>query len=353
MRENNPFDDTGTGKDIPKSADQASANAMNALNEPKKSGFLSNLKNRKKTAEPTPAADSQPTSASDFSSSDTAYSPLINENEPQIPTEAQFTDSNQEKPTSANEASTNTFQRKPPVAIDGVSPDYSAQPTTSQPTSTQYEATTPAPRYEDFQPVEQQPYTPPQEQPMIYQQPYQQDYYQQQPTDPYTANNQPLPVNYNTTPNIYDPYNPYAEMVDLNPGARDPNKKPDWKFIITLSAAIICFATTIFFFIGYSSASNSVKANEAEILELESKTSSDSKDLLKIEDLENTVRDLTEKNTTLIESNDELKKNEDKLKELETTNTTLQEDKQSWQDKYYDVLTRCGEKCASSSSRSD
>jgi FtsZ-binding cell division protein ZapB len=346
MRENNPFADTSTPTDGSTTADQASANALDALNEPKKSGFWGALKNRKKPAETPPAPDSPQAAATDFPSSDTAYQPLINETQAPASTAAQAPE-----PPQPSQTNSGTFKKTPPIAIDGVSPDYSNASPDRQATA-QFEQ--PAPtgaRYEDFQPAEQ-PYAPAPEQPMIYQQPAQ-DYYQPQP-DPYLTN-QPLPVNYGATPNIYDPYNPYATMVDLNPTAPDPNKKPDWKFVITFSIAIICFAGMIFFAISYAAANNNSKEIETDLLDLQNKSVDSSKAASQVEDLQNTVRELTSKNETLKESNDSLKKNEDKVKELETTNTTLQTDRQAWMDKYYEVLTKCGDKCVggSSSSSSD
>jgi hypothetical protein len=346
MRENNPFEEIGSVAGASNTTDQASANAINALNEPKKSsGFFGALKNRKKN-DPQPEVDipPAPTSASDFSSSDSAYSPLLNETQPQ---EAPVANPPELPPNSPPE----TFQKNPPVAIDGVSPDYNAP--VNQTMTSQYEQLTPeVSRYEDFQQAEQ-PYAAPQEQPMIYQQPYQQEYYPQ--ADPYAAN-QPLPVNYNTAPNVYDPYNPYATMVDLNQDA-PLNKKPDWKFVITFSIAIICFAGMIFFAINYAATNSAMKQSEIEILELQNKTTDSSKAASRVEDL---TRELSTKTEDLKEANDALKKNEDKIKELETNASTLQTEKQSWQDKYYDVLTRCGDKCAggsntnsSSSSNSD
>ncbi|MDR3125695.1 MAG: hypothetical protein LBU20_01305, partial [Candidatus Nomurabacteria bacterium] len=234
MRENNPFEDTSAPDDGSKTADQASANALDALKEPKKSsGFLGALMNRKKPSEsPVASTETPAASAADFSGSDSSFQPLINETPPGTAVPAA------EPPTPTNVS--DTFKKTPPVAIDGVSPDYNApvstQPTaqpTTQPVVATYEQPAPtAPQYEDL-PQAESPYTTPPEQPMIYQQPAAQDYYQPQP-DPYLTN-QPLPVNYNTAPNMYDPYNPYATMVDLNPNAPDPAKKPDWKFVITFS----------------------------------------------------------------------------------------------------------------------
>jgi hypothetical protein len=352
MRENNPFEDSAAPADgSSSSADPASANALDALNEPKKAGFFGALKNRLQTqadnnpvaTSDTPPADSPPASASDFSGSDSAYQPLINES-PTPPSP---------QPETAPVEPQSSFKKTPPIAIDGVSPDYNAlsnNQTPGQPAAVQYDqiAQPTAQQYEALQP--EQPYAPLPEQPMIYQQPATQDYYQQ-PTDPYQAN-QPLPVNYGTAPNIYDPYNPYATMVDLNPNAPDPNKKPDWRFVITFSIAFICFAGMIFFAISYTSASNLSKDTEAQLIELENKANENTKSASQVEDLQNTVRDLTSKNETLQESNDSLKKNEDKVKELETQLTTAQTERQSWMDKYYDALTKCGDKCANSSSSS-
>ena len=350
MRENNPFEDTGTDASASNTIDPASANARDALNEPKKTSFLGSLKNRKKKVEPEQSINEQLVPADDFSSKDTSYSPLIDETE-QVDL-SPIPDQKIKSTTSKNTTPTN-FQKKPPVAIDGVSPDYNTPIPTNQPVSNQenqneqFISNTTTPRYEDFQPNEE-PYQAQQEQPMIYQQPYQQNYYQ--PNDQYSANNQPLPVNYGTTQNIYDPYNPYATMVDLNPSAPDKSKKPDWKFIITLSAAIICFAFMIFFVINFVAANNSTKANEAEITNLQSKVNDGSKNASKVDSLETQIRELTEKNTDLTTKNNELQKDSDKVKELETQVTSLQDDKQSWQDKYYDALTRCGDKCANNSS---
>jgi FtsZ-binding cell division protein ZapB len=332
MRENNPFEDTSAPTDTPPPTDQASANAMNALNEPKKSGgFLSALKGRKKDPEPTPPT----ASPADFTGSDTAYQPLIDENQPVAPV------ATPPEPAPIVETAPETFKKTPPVAIDGVSPDYNTEYSTA--------AVGASPPYEDIQPVAEQPYAPPAEQPMIYQQPANQ-YYQQ--PDPYQQTNQPLPVNYGTAPNIYDPYNPYATMVDLNPNAPDPAKKPDWKFVITFSIAVICFAGMIFFGIQFAAVNKAKSAVESEIIELEKETGANNKSASQVEDLQNTVRELTTKNEDLKKSNDDLKKNEDKVKELETQAKDLQTERQGWMDKYYDVLTRCGDKCASGTSSS-
>jgi FtsZ-binding cell division protein ZapB len=334
MRENNPFEDTSAPSDASTAADQASANAMDALNEPKKSGFFGALKNRKPKAEP----ETPPASPADFSSSDSAYQPLINE--PPQPA-ATATPPPEPIPTAGP---TDTFKKTPPVAIDGVSPDYNAP--------SPYAAVGAPPPYEDIQPAAEQPYTPPAEQPMIYQQPVSQDYYQPQPQQPDPYQNQPLPVNYGTAPNIYDPYNPYATMVDLNPGAPDPNKKPDWKFVITFSIAVICFAGMIFFAINFAAANGDKKSIEAELVEAQTKSTDSSKAASQIEDLQNTVRELNTKNDDLKKSNDDLKKNEDKVKELEAQTKDLQTERQSWMDKYYETLTKCGDKCAGTSSSS-
>lgn len=136
--------------------------------------------------------------------------------------------------------------------------------------------------------------------------------------------NQPLPVNY-TAPNIYDPYNPYAAMVDINQGAPGQSRPTDWRFIITLGAAIVCLAGLIFFWIMWVTTSSSLTDASIQMEDLKTQSETGQKAANQLTDLQTTIRELNTTIEDLQEENDELKKNEDKLEDLEKENTTLED----------------------------
>lgn len=266
--------------------------------------------------------------------------------------------------------------RKTPPPVDGVTPyDSPAEPEVSsettvesvqtqtiEPAQTQNSNVNPAPTLETIQTEQQQFEDIPapvqqevqyQEQVPYNQPEYQQSQYQQYPVEQqnvgYTnplLTNQPLPVNY-TTNNVYDPYNPYATMVDINPDLSNQGKKTDWRFIITLGAAIICLVGVIFFWIMWGSATTSLQDAAVQIRELQTKSETGQKAANQLTDLQTTIRELNTTIEELQEENDELKKNEDKIKELEkdiesleskvkdlqNENATLSKDVDYWKEK--------------------
>jgi hypothetical protein len=245
-------------------------------------------------------------------------------------------------------------KKKAQVAIDGVSPEYAngKVPSKAEKAANQVQQQPSyIPEYQQPvapQPVYEQPYEAydpiyqqqPQQQP-VYQQP--QQYPMDYPVDSYAnplVSNQPLPVNHYTTPNIYDPYDPYATMVDLNPTAPNPNKKPDWRFVATLGAGIVCLAGLIFFWIMWGQASASLNDAVLQVEDLTTKSQTGEKAANQLQDMQSTIRDLNTKIETLQDKNDALTKDADKVKDLEDQITTLKKDKETLNDKLTELLLK-------------
>ena len=188
----------------------------------------------------------------------------------------------------------------------------------------------PEPRFEDIPaPVPEVAYPEQAYQQPEYQQPQYQEY-QQGYANPLLTN-QPLPTTY-TAPNVYDPYNPYATMVDINQGAPGAAKNPDWRFIGTLGAAIVCLAGLIFFWIMWGSTAASLTDTTIQMEDLRTKSETGQKAANQLTDLQTTIRELNSKVEDLQKENDDLKKNGDKVKDLEKDNKSLEEKVKSLQD---------------------
>lgn len=239
--------------------------------------------------------------------------------------------------------------RKTPPPVDGVAPygmpvaDVNADqmPRTDDTTTAQeFDTASSAgpsqieqPEFEDIpEHAGEAPYQPEQGYSQQYQQPeYLQQQSQQYPIDQDSTGanyanplltNQPLPVNY-TAPNIYDPYNPYAAMVDINQGSPGAPKPTDWRFVITLGAGIVCLAGLIFFWIMWGSTAASLTEATIQMEELRATSETGQKAANQLTDLQTTIRELNTKIEDLQEENDELKKNEDDIKDLEKENSSL------------------------------
>ena|GEM_PF-3568152 len=221
---------------------------------------------------------------------------------------------------------------KVPPPVDGVAPYDSAAEVNAPEPETVPEPPTPEPepQFEDIPAPAVEPDYPEQ----VYQQPeYQQPQYQeyQQGYANPLLTNQPLPTTY-TTPNVYDPYNPYATMVDINQGAPGPAKNPDWRFIGTLGAAIVCLAGLIFFWIMWGSTAASLTDTTIQMEDLRTRSETGQKAANQLTDLQTTIRELNTKVEDLQKENDNLKKNEDKIKDLEKDNKNLEDKVKSLQD---------------------
>lgn len=233
--------------------------------------------------------------------------------------------------------------RKTPPPVDGVAPYGTAdiEPEPTQTTTAQEideqkltldSMSTPEPapidhQFEDIpEPVQEPAYQQPEYQPSAEYQQQPQQYQPEQQNSGYTnplLTNQPLPVNY-TAPNIYDPYNPYAAMVDINQGAPGPAKPTDWRFIITLGAGIVCLVGLVFFWIMWASTASSLTDATIQMEELKTKSETGQKAASQLTDLQTTIRELNTKIEDLQDENDDLKKNEDSIKDLEKEVTSLE-----------------------------
>jgi hypothetical protein len=177
---------------------------------------------------------------------------------------------------------------------------------------------------------------------MIYQQPAAAPADNYQTGDMYTnpmLNNQPLPVNPYTAPNIYDPYNPNATMVDLNP-TYPTVKKPDWRFVITLGSGIICLAGLIFFWIAWGNANSSLVDAQLQAEDYKTKSETGVKAANQLEDLQDTIREQNKKIEDLQDEKDDLKKESDKVKDLDAQVTSLKKEKDDLTNKMTELLLK-------------